>query len=166
MTWLSPSIVRALLLSAIALVGSVFLYHQYQTTIELDHAQTLKEEKERYFKALCFDALTIDQVRIEGTKGDLELRLKDRWRAADNGVIEDRKLQILLSELRGLQVERLDHPGALESLGLEPPQQSLTAKSSIHPDSCRVSLGAKHPTKPLFVLQRDYQHHQLIIILF
>ena len=157
MTWLSPSIVRALLLSAIALVGSVVLYNHYQTTRELDDTQVLKDEKERYFSALCFDSLTVDQVRIKDSKNDIELRLKDRWRTADEGVIEDRKLQIILAELRGLQVERMEHPSALESLGLEPPQQSLTIKSSTHAESCRVHLGAKHPTQPLFIIQRDFQ---------
>ena len=162
MTWLSPSVVRALLLSAIALVGSVALYNQYQATQELDHAQTLRDQKERYFSGLCFDSLTIDQVQIKDAKHDIQLRLKDRWRTADGGVIEDRKLQIVLAELRGLQVERMDHPNTLESLGLEPPKQALMVKSSIDPDVCHLSLGAKHPTKPLFVLQRNYQQKQLI----
>ena len=89
MTWLSPSVVRALLLSAIALVGSVALYNQYQATQELDHAQTLRDQKERYFSGLCFDSLTIDQVQIKDAKHDIQLRLKDRWRTADGGVIED-----------------------------------------------------------------------------
>ncbi len=162
MAWLSPSVVRALLVSAVALVGSVALYNQYQITSDSDRKDLLKEQENRLFNALCFDALTIDQVQISEPKQEARLILKDRWRTADNGPIEDRKLQIVLAELRGLKVERLDQPNDLESLGLEPARQTITVKSSTHAESCRLSLGAKHPTKPWFVLKRDYEQRQAI----
>ncbi|MBD36065.1 MAG: hypothetical protein CL512_04790 [Actinobacteria bacterium] len=162
MAWLSPSVTRALVVSAIALVGSLIFYSQYQTSKEEDQARALKFEKERFFNALCFDALTVDQVLIEDSKQKTQLRLEDRWRRANNGVIEDQKLKVALAELRGLRVERLDNPGQLASLGLDIPEQTLTVKSSIHKDSCRVSLGAKHPTKPFVVIQRRYQKQESI----
>ena len=162
MAWLSPSVVRALVLSAIALVGSVALYNQYQSTRDSDRKSSLIKENNRLFNALCFDALTIDQVQISEPKNEVKLLLKDRWRTADNEPIEDRKLQIALAELRGLKVERLDQPNDLESLGLEPARQTLTVKSSTHTEPCRLSLGAKHPMKPWFVLKRDYKQKQFV----
>ena len=61
--------------------------------------------KQRLFSPLCFDRRSV--IRCALWTEELPLvRLGDRWRDAEQRVIEDRKLEVILATLRTARAER------------------------------------------------------------
>ena len=162
MRFFGASVARSLLFSGVALAAAVYAFQQHRGGQAQRQAEWVESEKERYFPVLCFDILTVESVRFDHRKKPIELSLKDRWRLADGQPIEDAKLQVLLAQLRGLKAQKMDSKPDLEGLGLSDPTQTLEVRSGIHDQTCRVSLGQKHPTKPLYVLQRVQGDERLV----
>jgi len=162
MQFFSAPIARSLLFSGVALALAVFAFQQHRGGQAQRQADWVEAEEDRYFSALCFDVLTVDKVRLSDPKGSVELRLKDRWRHADGQPVEDAKLQIILAQLRGLQVEKIEPRPKDDALGLSIPTQTLEVSSSLNDKTCRLSLGQKHPTKPLYVLRRTDGQDDLV----
>ncbi|MEE2835876.1 MAG: hypothetical protein VYB65_07665 [Myxococcota bacterium] len=151
---MSRSIARALLFSGVAVSLAVALWLRQHEAADEQGLESTLAQKQRLFSPLCFDPAVTDQVRFEDRGAAVELRLKDRWRDAEQRVIEDRKLEVILATLRTTRAERLDGSVVPSDLGLEPPRHALELESSQHNRRCRVELGAKHPLDDRVVFRR------------
>ena len=125
---MSRSIARALLFSGVAVSLAVALWLRQHEAADEQGLESTLTQKQRLFSPLCFDPAVTDQVRFEDREAAVELRLKDRWRDAEQRVIEDRKLEVILATLRTTRAERLDGSVVPSDLGLEPPRHALVPR--------------------------------------
>jgi hypothetical protein len=152
--WRDVGIVRSVVLSALALAAAVGLFLQTQ---EGENPQEKAREKDDSFSLLCADDRLFTRLEWSEEKADVVLEKSDRWRRLDGTPVEDRLIQVRLGQLRGLRALPLakDSGATLESMGLKTPKQVLTLKGKGATQLCRLSLGVKHPLKPMFSVRLE-----------
>lgn len=148
--FMNAYVARGLLLSGLFLALAVGIYTEMQSGYEKQASEQVQSLNDSRQSLLCDDPTEISSLAWDEGELAIEARRGDRWRLRDGTLLEAKKVDVRLAQLRGSYADFLDDPPELSKLGLEPAQQKLTL--TMGTKTCSLSLGFRHPTKDLYAV--------------